>query len=792
MATPSKDRRGAVIASTTLNGIDFVEIANADQKTLRVHFLNGKVNPKGKIDRAEITGGEVLSTVAVQPIQDADWSADAAGRPLLTLHAVTPGDFCEYTLTLVAKVPPGPLDLYFSSAQFSFKALCDSQLDCETPPPPCPTTAADLPPIDYLAKDFLSFRNALSDFSALRYPEWVERSEADLGMMFLEALANVADELSYTQDRIAAEATIETATERRSLVRLARLVDYEPRPATAARVLLQFDVDKGPIKAGLAVSAPAPDCGTIFFETGTGLSDTTLYPASKLWNSMTPYWFDDSQRCLAAGSTSMWLVGKNLKLTEGLQLLIDTPGLTPVDPPVRQVVTLTKIEEEVDPISFLNPPGGPTDVTRISWGQNDALTAAHDQTRTTVKGNLVPATQGRRVAETFAIDTPPLGSEEMPLAVVRLGPNSSPPAPVPRYLYTLGNSPLAWLAQDAPDSSPLPEIRLQELPHNSLPVDWIWRSSLLEAERFENGFTVDPARYSGIARGSDGRNTFDYDGDAGDTIRFGDGIFGQIPESAALFQVTYRFGGGAAGNVAADSITRLESPGAIAVTNPFPAAGGQDAETLTSIRRLAPQAFRAKQFRAVVAKDYQTAAESLSWVQRAGTAFRWTGSWLTVFTTVDPQGSEQIPSKLHTEVIDLLNRYRLAGYESYAPSPKFVALDLIVSVCAQPGAFQGDLQAGVLKALSTAVFPDGSTGFFNFDRFTFGTPLERSRLEAAVQEVPGAAGVFAISYRRRGLIPSFVAMPDIVQVGFDEIVRVDNDPSRPERGSLQVIVKGGK
>ena len=65
-----------------------------------------------------------------------------------------------------------------------------------------------MPPIDYLAKDFLSFRQALLDFSALRYPEWQERSEADFGVMFLEALSALADDLSYTQDRVAAEATL--------------------------------------------------------------------------------------------------------------------------------------------------------------------------------------------------------------------------------------------------------------------------------------------------------------------------------------------------------------------------------------------------------------------------------------------------------------------------------------------------------------------------------------------------------------------------------------------------------
>src|SRR5207249_4867388 len=114
------------------------------------------------------------------------------------------------------------------------------------------------PPIDYLAKDYDSFRKALSDFSALRYPEWVERGEADFGVVLMEALCALADDLSYTQDRVAAEATLETATRRRSVVRHARLVDYEPRPATAARVLLQLDVVGGPVPGGLVVRAQGP------------------------------------------------------------------------------------------------------------------------------------------------------------------------------------------------------------------------------------------------------------------------------------------------------------------------------------------------------------------------------------------------------------------------------------------------------------------------------------------------------------------------------------------------------
>ena len=167
---------------------------------MRVHFVNA-VALAGTVTGASITGGETIPTVAVNPINDAtDWSTDAAGRPLLRLTVAAPGDFSFYTLTLSSPV----LDRFFDHAAFSFKALCPSDLDCAPPPVICPPLPEDLPPIDYLAKDFLSFRKALSDFSALRYPNWQERSEADFGVMFLEALSALADDLSYTQDRIGA------------------------------------------------------------------------------------------------------------------------------------------------------------------------------------------------------------------------------------------------------------------------------------------------------------------------------------------------------------------------------------------------------------------------------------------------------------------------------------------------------------------------------------------------------------------------------------------------------------
>ena len=835
----TKDRKSQLLQSPSLNGIDFVEIANDAQTALRIHFFNA-VPLKGTISKPTISGGETIRNVSINPINEqTDWAMDG-NHQVLMLSVVAPGDFSNYTFSITSP----KLDGFFTSVSFSFKDRCPSDLDCRSTSPDCPPAETDVPPIDYLAKDFLSFRQALLDFSSLRYPEWQERSEADFGVMFAEALSALADDLSYTQDRIAAEAALDTATQRRSLVRLARMVDYEPRRATAAQVMLQFDVAAGvnSVAHGVAVNAPGPDGTPIVFETGNGLLEVLIDPAtgkrlaapptsivSSLWNSgsIQPYWLDDTGKCLQAGATEMFVLGRGYNFQTGQYLLIDTQGATSADPPIRQIVQLiaasgsdlpavelcdalfTRAPDSSGPPFLtcpLSPPQAlqPTAYTRIRWQDADALLVDHDLSVTTVSGNLVPASHGQtRSAEIFAITAPPPGNLNTPLAIVRTGPQQLPTEsegapPVLQYLYTLGAAPLAWMtpAPASADLDPLPEILVEQMT-SAGPLQWNWFRRLLDAEQFASVFTLDEASYRPILTNSDGSTQYEYHGDDGDTIRFGDGTFGDIPQDGTLFRVTYRVGGGADGNVAAGAISRID-PAILAmgqlqaVRNPLAATGGADAEAAERVRRLAPQKFLAIQNRAVIPADYQAAAETLPWVQRAGSVFRWTGSWLTVFTTPDPLGSEEVSLVEQTELIDLLNRYRMAGYESYVPPAQYVSLDIQVQVCADSDAFRGDVETAILARLNPSSVVNGVEGFFNPDNFTFGGPLERSRLEAAVQSAPGVAGVVCVHYRVRGRTQGLAEMPDVVTVGADQIIRCDNDPSAPEHGSIQINIAGGK
>jgi hypothetical protein len=831
----SRDRRAAILASLEYNGIDFVDVANQAQTELRVHFLNA-VNVEGSlIGVPAITGGETIPTVVVLPIGSGDWGWDD-GHIVLTLRVAAPGDFSNYTLS----IPSPVLDPFFSHVSFSFKAGCPSDLDCETPAAPCPPPSGNAPPIDYLAKDFLSFRQALLDFSLLRYSSWQERSEADFGMMFLESLSAIADDLSYTQDRVASEGSLLTATQRRSVLRHARLVDYEPTPAIGATAQLQFEVTSSTnvIPHAIAAIAPAPDGTPITFETGLGLRDPShAPPANALWNRgatvpISAYWFDDGERCLQAGATSMYVLGHGYGFQAGQMLLIETLADDAADPPIRQIVRLLQagdaagpwMSELCDPLfplpianggpPFLtcpiSPPAtvAPAAVTRITWEAADTLLVSRDLAQTTVIGNIANATQGRTVtSEPFVIGQPPGDAiTPIPTAIERTGPRPLEStglcgSPAVIRMYTLAHAPLTWLRQSAIDPSlpPVPEILLTQAPTTlgSASVTWSWSRSLLSAAQFDNGFTIDPVSYRTVARNSDGTIQSDYDGDGGDTLRFGDGVFGANPQTGMRFTATYRFGAGSAGNVAAGAICQLD-PAVLAggefqaVMNPLGAFGGADPQTLQSIQRLAPQAFSAPPpRRAVIAADYVAAADAMPWVKRAGTVFRWTGSWLTTFTTPEPVATEQIPIDDRISLVSLLNRYRMAGTESYVPDPDYVSIDLVIDLCALPSAFVADVKQTVTAALSPTG-PGAATAYFAVSRFAFGQSLERSTLEAAIQAVPGVAGVTCIRYRLRDRSPVFGDMGDIVAVGANQIIRCDNDPSRPNNGALTIVVGGGR
>jgi hypothetical protein len=277
-------------------------------------------------------------------------------------------------------------------------------------------------------------------------------------------------------------------------------------------------------------------------------------------------------------------------------------------------------------------------------------------------------------------------------------------------------------------------------------------------------------------------------------IRFGDDQHGKRPESGTAFRADYRIGNGGSGNVGLESIAHIVSGDnrLLRVSNPMPAQGGVDPETAGQIRRDAPEAFR-KQERAVTAEDYAEVSEGHQDVQQAAATFRWTGSWHSVFITADRKGGEAVDPSFEQEILDHVERYRMAGYDLEVDGPRYVPLELVMTVCVKPEYFRADVRAALMRIFSKGWLDDGGPALFHPDNFTFGQPVYLSEIYAAAQSVQGVSSVVIDHFRRLRSPEDEQSLDEgVLKLGRLEIARLDNDPNFPERGVLKLKVGGGK
>ncbi|WP_127500894.1 putative baseplate assembly protein [Actinoplanes solisilvae] len=93
----------------------------------------------------------------------------------------------------------------------------------------------------------------------------------------------------------------------------------------------------------------------------------------------------------------------------------------------------------------------------------------------------------------------------------------------------------------------------------------------------------------------------------------------RVPQIGERIRVlSYRYGGGRAGSVAAGAITRISGTAGVTVSNPLPAAGGADAAPLTDAMDSIPAEVHRRD-RAVVADDFRDLALQVPGVLRAET-----------------------------------------------------------------------------------------------------------------------------------------------------------------------------
>jgi hypothetical protein len=330
----------------------------------------------------------------------------------------------------------------------------------------------------------------------------------------------------------------------------------------------------------------------------------------------------------------------------------------------------------------------------------------------------------------------------------------------------------------------LPSIRLEEVASSRV---WSPRRTLLNSGRFSREFVAEVE--------DDGRAR----------LRFGDNVLGGRPTAGTEMRAVYRIGNGNAGNVGADAIAHLYVPAPeppewhsaiLSVRNPLPARGGVEPEAVERVRIDAPQAFRVQQ-RAVSEEDYAEVAQRHPEVQRAVGSLRWTGSWHTMFVTVDRRGGYPVDAQFAEQMALFLERFRLAGYDVRIEGPLFVPLEIVMTVCVAPGYLASNVKSALLDVFSNRDLPDSRRGFFHPDNYTFGQPVYLSRIVAAAMSVPGVRWVDTEEggkpnrFRRWGKESQGERDAGLIKMDRLEIARLDNDPSQPENGKIDFLMQGG-
>ncbi len=466
----------------------------------------------------------------------------------------------------------------------------------------------------------------------------------------------------------------------------------------------------------------------------------------------------------------------------------------------RDVVRLVAKPEIVE-VGNTSPPNK---LTVIRWSIATPLHHEFCADKIIAAGNLMLATHGETVDETLRDLTPDeLAELSSELATRRHDQ-------VPRERLRLSSAPLAFLdTETTAQFEPLKTPQKAKPAGATLVSDFLARdagakSTLeLRVEGFPNPWVEQRSLLDSRADEQVYRLEIDDQGEA--TVVFGDGVFGLRPDETTTVTARYRVGGGAIGNVAAESLieprprTSENISWLVSVTNPLPAVGGRDLESRDHARRIAPATFQ-KPLVAVTEADYRDAAlefelDGKKPIQNAKANFRWTGSWLTLTLAVDPRGTDDSIEKLRQPLLDYLDTRRLAGYDLEVIGAIYVPIELAIEFCIKPGFIPADVQEAIERALSISVLPDGSKGLFHPDNFSFGDYLYVSRVFKAVMAV---AGVESATITR--LARLHAARPDqdtkrnlqqgFLLVGGDQIIRLDNDRNFPENGTLFIRAKG--
>ncbi len=796
-----------------LNGIDYVEYRREPLNRFNIDVTFLKSAPVVATANCRVTGGVRIVDLQVVKIET------VATDPLMLRVLVDrEGDFSLYVL----EIDVAGLDKERNEAVFSFKATCPSEFDCRVSRD-CENDHGEEPALDYLAKDYQSFRRLMVDLIAERNPNWIERLPADLGMTLVELLAYAGDYLSYYQDAgPGTESFLDTCLHRVSAARHGRLIDYHMGQGQSAQTYIHLGAAAGtnsiaPTGTKLASKISQPLMGHVLppglmlpasadFDRDPALAKSIVFELTlnvrvrDLHNELLIHTWGDHLCCLSRETSTLFLYADQSGTAvrpqfEVGELLLIEEIRSPVtglggdaDPEHRQVMVIANIKDTWDDAftsdvtgGSLKPRSNPGDprlpLQRIDFAPASkphfAICVSAETVDnlpiapvTIVRGNIGICNHGRSVlrsTQTGTLQWPDMGAGRWPVPELML-----PDGPITRSAEAVAIS-LEMTFPGEPAETWEPEPHLLD----SLPYDQSFVAELDNA-----GVT---------------------------TLRFGDDQYGRRPFDATEVEARYRIGGGTVGNLGWGRLQHVVNgggfPAITRVWQPLPATGGAEPETIEQVRQLAPEAFRAVQFRAVTEADWMEVALRNPAIAAAKASFHWTGSWHTVFIAINPKDPSQLlhlpggGTALKPDFIAALKayftRFKLAGYDINVQAAIFVPLEIEIQLCVDDGHFRGEVLARVTDVLSNRQLAIGETGFFHPLRFGFGDAVYLSQVYAVAAGVAGVSSLEIKMFKRYWDPPRDELARGLVAMSPFEIPRLDNDRNFAENGVLRLTAVGG-
>jgi uncharacterized phage protein gp47/JayE len=264
-------------------------------------------------------------------------------------------------------------------------------------------------------------------------------------------------------------------------------------------------------------------------------------------------------------------------------------------------------------------------------------------------------------------------------------------------------------------------------------------------------------------------------------VVFGDGVYGRIPPKGTdNIRAEYRVGGGQKGNVAKGTITDIKSKieNLEEVSNPYPAVGGADRESLDHARQFAPLKFRSGD-RAVTINDFIALAHSYGGVAKA---YAESFGWNTVYLYIAPEAPEDQPAPadlqpspdLRRRLVQFFQDKKMIGTEVRIRPPQMVPIDIEIDATAHFNFYKIDVERQIREA---------AEGLLAYGHVDFAGNVYLSKFYEAVEAIPGVDFANIPTFRRQDA-PATVRMePDgRIEIGAAEI---------PTRGLLTIQVQGG-